>query len=175
MNHKNGVMVPYVALSLFTGIRHTELGRLTLDAALQDEEKVINLEGDVAKGRRSRLVDIQKNLPAWIRLSENIPIIGPNFPKDFAKIRELAGFRIGQHRMDSSRPAWAPNLCRHTALSNYFAVTKDEKETARWGGNSPETLHKHYRRNVTQTAAQEFWLITPQSLKAEFGALSEAA
>lgn len=175
MNYKDGILVPYCALSLFTAMRPNELGRFSLKDALEHQEQSINLEGHVAKGRKSRLVDVQKNLPAWIRYRPDVPISGPNFRKHFDKVREMAGFRIGKRRDDPKRPAWTPDVLRHTALSNYFAVNKDEKETARWGGNSPDTLHKHYRRNVNVEAATEYWNITPESLKTEFGVLAAAA
>jgi hypothetical protein len=74
LNLQEGILVSYFALSLFTGIRPAELGRLSLQAVLHHQERVINLEGDVAKVRNSRLVDVQSNLPEWIQISPKAPI-----------------------------------------------------------------------------------------------------
>lgn len=168
MSFKDGVLAPYFASAVFGGLRPKELARLNR-SKINLEDCYFNLDGEVTKTRRTRHVEIKPNLREWLLRYQDTPFVGPNWRRDFDAVRGAAGFQVGEDADDEERQTWVADVLRHTALSNFYAICQDEKFTAAWAGNSVDTLHKHYRRNVPKHEAEAFWAITPASLEAEFG------
>lgn len=49
--------------------------------------------------------------------------------------------------------ARGPDIPRHTAISCALAVCKDENEVARWAGNSPDVIYRHYYSLISEAEA----------------------
>lgn len=167
MNFKNGCAVPYLVYELFAALRPAEALRLE-PANVNRQKRGIKLSGDGTKSRTRRTVGMKKNLLEWLREYGKQPIIPGNWRKTFDEVRRRAGFHVGTCKERDPDRLWVPDILRHTALSNYYAWCKSEDRTAAWAGNSPAVLHKHYRDDVSTSAARKYWAITPKSVRAEF-------
>ena len=100
--YKDGAVLPYVALSLFAGIRPTELSRLTW-ANIKLDRGTIRIDEKVAKLRARRVIELPRlgdddaklppNLVDWLLpyALKKKPIVGKNWRKDLDKVKELAG------------------------------------------------------------------------------------
>ena len=176
LDYKEGVLVPYMALGLFAGLRPAELERIrwkNIDLAA----RLITVRGDAAKMRKRRTVEISENLVDWLVPHANRPIVGKNFRRDFEAVRRMAGFQgrgIEAEPVEQLKP-WPEDVLRHTSLSYHFAEHKHEGETAKWAGNSPEALMRHYRGLVTPSETVEYWALTPGKLNSAVISLSAAA
>ena len=168
--HKEGLLLPYVVLGLFAGLRPAELSRLTWDK-IDLADATVTLDGSMAKTRQRRIVKLSDNAVEWLTdyAAKKPEFTFSNFQRDFAKVKNGAGFngKEGVKAKDGkpSLRAWVPDYMRHTAISNHFAHHKHEGETASWAGNSPNVIHRHYKALVKEAEAKEFWGITPQNVK----------
>lgn len=161
---KEKLLVPYFLLGFFAGLRPKELARITW-GHINLEQKVIRLTGDVAKKRQRRTVELSDNLVEWLHDFKDKSIVGPNWRKDMDKVRRLAGFKSSwPDKRDKNLKPWPEDGIRHTALSYHFARDNDEKSTAYWAGNSPDTLHKFYKGLVTPKEVMAYWGLTQQAL-----------
>ena len=174
--YKEGVLVPYMALSLFAGLRPAELERIrwkNIDLA----GRLITVRGEAAKLRKRRTVEISENLVFWLLPHVNAPIVGKNWRRDFDAVRRAAGFqgRSAKAEPGQTLKPWVDDVLRHTGLSHHFAHHKHEGATAAWAGNSPETLQRHYKGLVSPTDAAEFWSMTPGNMGSSVISVSAAA
>jgi integrase len=188
-SYKDGAVLPYVALSLFAGIRPAELSRLTW-ANIKMERGIVAIDSKAAKLRARRIIEMAPNLVDWLlpHAVKSKPIIGKNWRKDLDRVKELAGVvtretaksetkvpkkkkgRIVQARRYWKKlipVCWCPDILRHTAISNHFAHFKHEGQTAAWAGNSPDMIHRHYKGLVDEADAKEFWNIRPERVIVE--------
>jgi integrase len=170
-DYKDGLLLPYVAVSLFAGLRPTEISRLTWDR-VDLTEGTITLDGSMAKTRQRRIVKLPENAIAWLLPSEpKHPEFTPAaFARHFGRVKNAAGFngKDGSKTEDGKklRP-WIQDYMRHTAVSMYLAKHKHEGEAAAWAGNSPNVIHRHYKGLVKEAEATEFWSLTPANVKSE--------
>jgi integrase len=171
-DYKDGLLLPYIVLGLFAGLRPAELSRLTWDK-IDLEEGTVTLDGSMAKTRQRRIVKVSDNAIDWLKdyTLAKPPFTFSNFQRDFASVKNAAGFN-GKEGAKGLR-AWVPDYLRHTAISNHFAHHKHEGETASWAGNSPNIIHRHYKALVKEAEAEEFWEITPATVKAKITKLSD--
>jgi integrase len=183
--YKKGAVLPYVALSLFAGIRPAELSRLTW-ANIKMDRGIVSIDSKRAKLRARRVIEITSNLTDWLlpHAVKATPIVGKNWRKDLDRVKELAGLvtretaksatkkpknkkgRIVQARRYWKKlipVCWRPDILRHTAISNHFAYFKHEGQTAAWAGNAPDMIHRHYKGLVDEADAKEYWGINPDS------------
>jgi integrase len=162
-DHKEGRLLPYVALGLFGGLRPAELSRLTWDK-IDLAEGTVTIDGSMAKTRQRRIVKLSANAISWLTdyATKRPPFTFANFQRDFARVKTSAGFN-GKKDDEKSRP-WVADYMRHTAISNHFAFHKHEGETASWAGNSPNIIHRHYKALVKEADAKEYWEISPTSV-----------
>lgn len=164
-NYKQGRMLPYLVFGFFVGLRPTEIRRINW-TVVNLEEKIVRLDGKMAKTRARRPIHLLDNVVSWL-----LPLVGkaicpPNWRKDLDSVRRLAGFKGSfKRKADASLKRWIFDGLRHTALSYHFAMFNDENETAKWAGNSPEVFHSKYKALVTNKEAREYWSITPASLE----------
>jgi integrase len=154
-DYKEGKLLPYFALAMFTGIRPAELARLSWKQ-IDLEQRIITITGEQAKMRSRRVVDLSDNAVKWLLpFAVNRPKIVPaNFRKDFDALKALAGF-------GTSAKEWTPDIMRHTAISMHYKAHGHEGKTASWAGNSPDVVHKHYKGLINNGDAEDFWNITP--------------
>jgi integrase len=91
--HKEGLLLPYVALGLFAGLRPAELSRLTwgkIDLA----DGTVTLDGSMAKTRQRRIVKLSDNAVAWLTpfALKKPAFTFSNFQRDFGRVKNAAGF-----------------------------------------------------------------------------------
>lgn len=176
--HKRGLLVPYVALGLFAGLRPTELARLTWeDIDLADN--TITIGAQIAKMRARRIVEVSKNLAQWLApfAAKANPIVAENWRRDFDAVKAAAGWggRTGEgEEAGMELKSWTQDIMRHTAISYHLAQYQHEGKTASWAGNSPDVVQKHYKGLVKAADAKKFWSIGPPSSK-KIVKLSDAA
>lgn len=190
--YKGGKLIPYLALSLFAGIRpDREMARLTWDN-IDLSAGTITIGPKIAKMRQRRIVEfatiaskdqhgkdqaLPANLIEWLapHALNKTPIKGPNWRKDFDAIKRMAGYGDPERKpkgpeaeeQKAKRLAlkpWQPDVLRHTAISNHLALYQHEGKTATWAGNSPDIIQRHYKGLVKQADAREFWAITPEAI-----------
>lgn len=164
-DYEGGFLLPYVVVSLFAGLRPAEARRIAW-TAIDLKGQLLTVRGAVAKLRQRRLVKLDDNAIDWLMLCQGRPVYPPtNFQKNFAEVRRLSGFAGGLGtEKDKELKAWTPDVLRHTALSYHLAQWENEGKTARWAGNSPDVLHRHYKGLVRPDDAEVYWSITPQNV-----------
>lgn len=194
LEFKEGALVPYVVLALFCAIRPAELRRLAaLGKAAWDvinlDNGVVTIGGKIAKTRSRRPVEMalpdtdQKkkkkkqsaNVAEWL-LSHKLnrtPIVGPNWRKNFDAVKELAGYGGRTDEDNKHLDPWPQDILRHTGISHHFSHYQHDGKTARWAGNSPDIIHKHYKGLVTSEEARAFWSLTPDNVRAEIVQLKQ--
>ncbi|MBI4328201.1 MAG: tyrosine-type recombinase/integrase [Chloroflexi bacterium] len=167
-SYKEGVVLPFVAISLFAAVRPKELERLSWDDVDLDQ-RIITIQGKGAKMRERRMVELSDSLVAWLKpfAVARLPFIGPNWRRDFDTVKVRAGYggRSGRPEGKDS-PAvkpWVPDIMRHTAISMHLAMHQHEGKTATWAGNSPDIIQRHYRGLVSAADAKAFWNIRPDA------------
>lgn len=186
-SYKDGKLIPYIALGIFAAIRPTELARLNWDN-IDLTEGTITLDASMAKLRGRRIVEMvsltQKdskgtehrlpaNLVEWLKphADKRTPIKDENWEKDFFAVRQLAGFGTpeSQAKMNARKSAaqhvelkaWTPDGMRHSGISYHIEHFGLEDKTARWAGNSPDIIQRHYRALVNKKDCERFWNIRP--------------
>jgi integrase len=173
--HKDGKLVPYVVLSVFCGIRPTELKRIGKSWDNIDlKARTVTLDAKTVKARMRgrRIVEISKNAVEWLRphSTKHTPIRTINWRKDFDAVKEAAGFGSPtkeeiEKKLTPKLKPWPQDVMRHTAISNHLAEHKHEGKTADWAGNSPDVIHSDYKGLVKPKEAKEFWSIKPDARK----------
>lgn len=144
--------VPWLALSVFCGIRPEELGKLTWDK-LDLDAGTVWIDSEVAKTRMRRLVHISANAIGWLRLGGDLPIMKT------ARRRWQRGAR-----MALGLSHWPQDALRHTAASMMLARDQNASKVATELGNSPGILATHYIDLVKPGDAQRFWAICPREI-----------
>ena len=168
-DYKDGLLLPCVAVSLFAGLRPTELSRLTW-SRVDLTEKTITLDGSMAKTRQRRIVKLPENAVAWLLplAPKHADFVPAAFQRHFGRVKHAAGFNGPDESKDANgnklRP-WVQDYMRHTAISMYLARHQHEGEAATWAGNSPNVIHRHYKGLVKEKDATEFWNLTPGVVK----------
>lgn len=162
---EKGVWIPYeledldfrdclafVVLGLFCGLRpERELGEMTWEDVKED---VVIVQGERAKSRARRVVDLPVNARAWLKLcpSREGKILPANFRRKWTALREAVKL------LDD----WPHDGMRHTFATMHLAHHGDEKRLQLlMGHESAELIYKHYRGITTAAEAGKFWALTP--------------
>ena len=142
---------PYVAISLFAGLRAAEMDKLDWSEVDLDGEH-IEVTAKKAKTAQRRLVPIAKNLAAWIRphVKKNGLVAPQGLRKRFDAVKSRAGLSD-----------WPPNAMRHSFASYRLAQCHDAAKVSLEMGNSPAMVFAHYRELVKPKDAEQFWKIAP--------------
>ena len=143
--------LPYVAISLFAGLRAAEMDKLDWSEVDIDGEH-LEVTAKKAKTAQRRLVPIAKNLAAWIRphVKKSGSVAPQGLRKRFDAVKSRAGLSD-----------WPPNAMRHSFASYRLAQCHDAAKVSLEMGNSPAMVFAHYRELVRPKAAVEFWKISP--------------
>ena len=180
-SHRGGRLLPYVAVSLFGGLRPFEAARLRwIDVNLADRE--ISLAGNQTKTGRPRVVAICDTLAAWLESAKGKEFFPSNWRKDFDAIKEASGL-VTRHTAKSKDTVlkkkkgrlvrahrywknltpvnWSPDIMRHTAISHYFRKTGSYGQTAEQFGNSEAIIKNHYQGRVSSEEAKAFYALLP--------------
>lgn len=143
--------LPYVAVSLFAGLRAAEVQKLDW-SEIDLESGHIEVTAAKSKTARRRLVPISENLAAWL-----LPVAKPRgfvtpegFRKRFKGVKADAGFQ-----------KWPQNAMRHSYGSYRLAQCHDAARVSLEMGNSPQMVFAHYRELVKPKNAERYWKIAP--------------
>ena len=154
--------MPYVAISLFAGLRAAELQKLDW-AEVDFESGHIEITAAKSKTAKRRLVPISPNLAEWIRPLAAIagPVAPAGLRKRFDAVKARAGFA-----------EWPQNAMRHSFGSYRLAQCHDAARVSLEMGNSPQMVFAHYRELVKPKDAERFWQLAPSAAPANVVSLA---
>jgi integrase len=157
--------LPCLAIGAFAGLRSAEIQRLKWSDIDSAQGHIVVSQG-IAKTASRRIVPIRKNLAAWLApFAKQTGLVwqGGDFSKAQTRTARAAGLK------------WKQNGLRHSCASYLFALVGDAGRTAGELGNSPSTLHRHYRELVTPAAAKQWYDIAPEGEAANIVPIAAAA
>jgi integrase len=161
LEHVKPRWLPMMVLSLFAGLRTTEIFRLDW-GAVKFDERVIAVSGKVArKTRIARLVPIQDNLLAWLEPYRDR--VGPLFTTANCKTLENSRYlEMARIRRATGLPR-KDNANRHSFGSYRLAVTKSHAQVALEMGNSPRMVRDNYNDPKSEADAAAYFGLLPPS------------
>lgn len=145
-------LLPYIAVSLFAGLRPTEAMRLT---TADIGAEYITLDAAQTKTAHARTVRIRPNLRAILDACAlpSGPIIR-HYPR-----------RFRLHLTELSRSAsvpWAQDILRHTFASYAYEFSRDAAATAyEMGHTGTDIFFRHYRGLVPPGTGERFFALLP--------------
>lgn len=147
--------LPYLALMAFGGSRRAEAQRLTQDNILFSD-KMIRMSPEITKTSAGRTLDMPDNLVAWLKEfgASNGPLL------TLAKVPTLPVERLKECGVETKQ-----NALRHSFCSYHLALHRNAAMTSEIAGNSPQMLNKHYKALVSKTAAEQWFTITPTTVR----------
>jgi integrase len=150
------ILIPYLAVSFFCGIRRAEALRLDW-SAIDLHEGFVKLPAAITKTRRGRHIDISENCRAWLvaRAMES----GRIFPFSENVLRDRLGDLWEKHKVRTIKHG-----PRHAFASYWLAKCGDINKLCQFlGHDDPETTFKHYAKAATKREAEKFWAIMPKA------------
>src|SRR4029077_14490727 len=106
----------------------------------------------VAKCEERRIVPMAENLYAWL-----LP-----FKKASGPVCPYSNLAIVFARLATrAKVDWKRNGLRHSFISYRTALTKNVPQVAFEAGNSPQMIHRHYLKVVTESMAKQWFAIMP--------------
>jgi site-specific recombinase XerD len=138
-------LVPYLAISLFAGMRKSELAKMEWSWIKEDR---IDVPAHIEKNSKRRLVPIVAALADWLRFEGDLPV--KNLAKRLKRVRKAAGV------------SWPHNCLRHSFCS-YGVPVYGSAWTARAAGHEEAVLKLHYDAIADPNEAKKFWEIMPPS------------
>jgi len=149
-------MLPVIAIAGMTGARRSELMRLTWQD-VWSVENYIELDAKKTKTKQRRLVPIQPSLALWLAPYKDYNgSLWPGSEGSFHSQLQILMRKCGIS---------GQNLLRHSYASYRLAQIKDSSQVAMEMGNSPEKLFRNYNQLRTPKQSEEWFSITPSSLK----------
>ena len=148
------MMIPYLALGLFAGLRPEEAQKMRWECIEQlDEEKRIaqvKVPAEISKIGETRYAELSET--GWSLIKPYLKQIGPIgwSRRAFRRIRDKSGF---------TSSAWPADCIRHTYASNWLAVHMKRSHLAEIMGNSPAIIRKHYKRAIPIKDAESYFEI----------------
>ncbi len=149
------VMVPYLVLGLFAGLRPEEAQKMKWEwiAAFDEEKKTaqVKVPAEISKISESRYADLSE--AGWNLIKPYIKQSGPIgwSRRAFRRIREKAGF---------AGLEWPADCIRHTYASNWLALHKERSHLAEIMGNSAAIIRRHYKRALPIKDAEAYFEIS---------------
>ena len=148
-------LLPALTIGLFAGLRQNEID-LTDWSQVDLQGKTIRVLPEVAKRRRTRIVDMSENLAVWLAPFHKA---GGHLGVPYSVYRR----QITEILKDAGIEKWPRNGLRHTYASAHFAMHEDSAKTAKELGHlSPALLYDHYRNLMSRQDAARFWSIMPK-------------
>jgi|GEM_PF-5634369 len=149
---EHNLLLPYVTLLLFCGLRNSEASKLSWDKIRFDNESVsVMIDASIAKTNSKRFITLQENAAQLLTYckKQNLTNIYPkNFRKRFDKLKEATALM------------WSSNILRHTFGTYRYAHSESADITAKDMGNSPLILKKYYDGLATKKEAEEFFSLS---------------
>ncbi len=161
------VIIPFLALWFFAGIRRTTLEELDWKSVNFSEKRVI-VPRYAGKNDKRYRVTLSDNLIEWLRpyVRTSGSLLAP------ARATNRAGMVRGQPSQTGTRNrivaaakkagiTLPDNTGRHTFISMHVAHFESTDKTALESDNSSEIIKKDYLEIVTREDAERFWAISP--------------
>jgi integrase len=147
----------FLAMGLFTGIRHDELQRLEFHDIKGGENVII--PPSKSKTKKARTIPIQAVLGAWLapfygRGGLVIPITSVQL-----KVRRL----LSKVHEAGVPQKWSRNWLRQSYASYRLAQCRDPYTTAQEDGHYVYVLERVYKGLSTREAAEEYFELTPKA------------
>jgi site-specific recombinase XerD len=157
-------LLPFLCVSLFTGVRREETSKLLWDDFNLPDKKLI-VRAEISKTNQHRPIDLSDNLIAWLE----------TFNRRHGR-RVMAGFtiatlansrsRLWEHMRltDSSLPKHPPhNVLRHCYVSHYLSLHGPESiwSLTIQAGHTSQVMFRHYLNIVSKADAERYWNIRP--------------
>jgi integrase len=160
-------LLAYHALGMFAGIRPDELRRLNW-SDIDLTERHILIRSEVAKNHRRRIIDIEPNLIAWLRICKSSGDVTPlkNLRSRLRTIRWAAAESIARGTANEAPHLyqWKQDIMRHSFASYWLASHGDiNKLTLMMGHENTTMLWKHYHKAAKKAEAEKYWKIGPPS------------
>jgi len=157
---RDGILVPYFALTLFAGIRPSlqdgEIRELCTRADFFDlvnvQRGIIHIPGEVSKVGVKRNIIIQPTLLKWMEAFplDEFPVIPTNATNLIKVVR--ARCHLGH------------DIMRHTFISHHIGKFQSMGKTALEAGTSESIIKRHYHNPASEAEAALFWRITPAAI-----------
>ena len=168
LNACDDAILPYVAISLFAGLRAEEVQKLNW-SEVDFDSSLIEVTAAKAKTRQRRHVPIAENLAAWIRPLAKLrgPVTPAGLRKRFDKCRRDVGYGTPGTETDEEKKAgvkltkWPQNSMRHSYGTYRLEQCHDAARVSLEMGNSPKIVKDHYFEIVDHEAAEKYWSLTP--------------
>jgi integrase len=150
----HAVLVPYVSICLFAGLRPFECRQLDW-SSIDFQTNHIFVRAETSKKRESRYVQIEPTLIAWLEpyAKPSGRICGANFRKQWDSLIKAANY--------GPKNPWPQDGMRHTAASMLLAIKQNRALVAEELGTSVDVLRRHYRQPILKTEATRFWALRP--------------
>jgi len=152
----NGILVPYVSICLFAGLRPFECRHLDWsNVNLQTGH--IFVEASTSKKRESRYTQIEPALAQFLSryAKPSGRICGANFRRQWESLLTQSGF--------GPKHPWPQDCLRHTGASMLLGLKRDRALVAHELGTSVEILRRFYIQPLTKAEVQGFWGLRPAS------------
>lgn len=159
------VLIPFLAIGAFAGLRSAEIERLDW-SEVRIDDGFIEVKASKAKTASRRLVPISENLKLW--LTDHKKPNGAVVP--FANMsKQLLWLAEDVHKAwQTEKPAgefkWKHNALRHSFISYRVATVQNVAQVALEAGNSPKMVFSNYREIVRPIDAERWFAITPESV-----------
>ncbi len=147
-------LVPFLAVSFFTGIRRSEALRLDW-SSIDLHEKFLKLPAAITKTKQGRHVELSENCRAW--LAPFAREAGPLLPCSPNVLRTRERELRAAHQVKPIKHG-----PRHAFASYWLALHGDINQLCRFTGHDDTaTLFRHYAKAATKRDAVKFWAIMP--------------
>ncbi len=155
---KTPTLLPFIVLGLFVGVRPEELEKLKW-GDWDAKHGTITIDAAAAKTSRRRRVTLHATAQEWLKVCK----VGK--PGALIAPKKVTLRRYRRKIRDTAKIEWGQDVLRHTAGSYLLALHKNAHEVSNMLGNSARILERHYKDLVTASDCEEFWALTPQTVK----------
>jgi integrase len=114
----------------------------------------IRIDASVSKVRQRRIIALEPAAALWLERARELK---SRLPASFWSRR----YWVNEFRDVLGLEHWDQDLLRHTNASYLLALKEDATHVSHMMGNSPPTLHRHYKAICSREDAKRFWSILP--------------
>lgn len=153
LGYKDGATAAAVAISLFGGLRPSELADLKAEDVTAER---IRVTGGKLRRTLKRSVPVPQVLSTWLK---RYPFVG---------LPEGWNYKLKVLKAATGAKRWVPDIIRHTSITFQAERDKDEGLTAFNCGTSKAMMDRHYRNTVDDlNLIDRFWKLTPKVIQAD--------
>lgn len=153
-NAEDAGCLPLVVLSLFAGLRRSEVARLQWEN-VNLPERTITVGSKTAKKRSRRVIAINDTAAAWLATCAQ-----PKGPV-VTVAKQTLDQRIKDMAAKAGLKQWKQNGLRHCFCTYHLGAYKDPVRTAYEAGNSAEIIKRCYDALSSEATAIRFWELRP--------------